>query len=176
VSYPDFTGKADLWAFFVAHAHSFLKDGGRLGFVLSWNLLATTYGDAVLSFLGRHFYVDAIIDSKVERWFAAKQNTLLLLARRAPRPPSYLSPLPNPNIDPEHRVRFVRLKQPLERLLDHEQPRGKRAEELVDELLAATSDTGEDLRWDVRLVPQITLIARTSQTDTDDEEPDSDAE
>ena len=166
VSYPDFTGKADLWAFFVAHAHSFLKDGGRLGFVLSWNLLATSYGDAVLSFLGRNFYVDAIIDSKVERWFAAKQNTLLLLARRAPAPPSYRSSLPNPNIDPDHRIRFVRLKQPLERLLDHEQPRGKRAEDLVEELLATPADTGDDLRWDVRLVPQAALIVRTNEIDT----------
>jgi len=81
IAFPDFTGKADLWAFFVAQAHAYLKQDGRLAFVLSWSLLCSVYGDAVLSFLARYFLVDAIIDSRVERFFAAKQQTVLLLAR-----------------------------------------------------------------------------------------------
>jgi len=40
--FPNFTGKADLWAFFIAHGHVFLKQGARLAFVLSTALLNTT--------------------------------------------------------------------------------------------------------------------------------------
>ena len=172
VAYPDFTGKADLWAFFIAHAHSFLRDGGRLGFVLSWSLMSTVYGDAVLSFLGKYFLVDAIIDSRVERWFAAKQNTLLLLVRKAEAPLNVLSPAQNPNIPDDHVVRFVRLKQPLEKLLDHNQPRGKRAEDVLEEILAVEEDCGDDVRWDVRVVPQRELIQRTSDLTYDEDEDD----
>ena len=168
LAYPNFTGKADLWAFFVAHAHSYLTVGGRLGFVLSWSLLSTVYGDAVLSFLGRYFLVDAIIDSRVERWFAAAQNTVLLLARRAEPPPSPLSASPNPNIPADHMVRFVRFKQPAAKLLDHEQPRGKQAEDLIEEILQVSEDEGEDIRWDVRVVPQSELVRRTSDFDVED--------
>ena len=156
--YPNFTGKADIWAFFVAGAHMYLRPGGRLGFVLSWNLLASDYGDAVLAFLGRYFAVDAIIDSRVERWFAAAQNTLILLARKLDDPWPKLSHLPNPNLPADHVVRFIRLKQPLATLEDQQQPRGKRAEDLVDELLEINTDIGEDLRWDVRVVPQLRLV------------------
>jgi hypothetical protein len=156
--YPNFTGKADVWAFFVAGAHMYLRAGGRLGFVLSWNLLASEYGDAVLAFLGRYFAVDAIIDSRVERWFAAKQNTLILLARKLDDPTPRLSSSPNPSLSVDHLVRFVRLKQPLETLLDSEQDRGKKAEDLVDELLSIRQDVGEDLRWDVRVFPQVQLV------------------
>ncbi len=159
ISYPDFTGKADIWAFFVAGAHMYLKDGGRLGFVLSWSLLSSEYGDAVISFLGRYFVVDAIIDSKAERWFAAKQNTVLLLARRAELPNTTSDPK-NPSIPDDHLVKFVRIKQPLEQILDMEQPRGKQAEDLIDEILSLAEDVGDDVRWDVRVFKQKHLTAR----------------
>lgn len=158
--YPDFTGKADLWAFFIAGAHMYLAPGGRLGFVLSWNLLASDYGDAVLTFLGRYFLVDCIIDSRVERWFAAKQHTLILLARKIDDPPVALATGPNPHVPNDHLVRFVRLKQPIESLLDDQQPRGKKAEDMIDDVLAASADVGDDLRWDIRVFPQHDLTGR----------------
>ncbi|MFJ5871807.1 class I SAM-dependent DNA methyltransferase [Dietzia maris] len=161
LAYPDFTGKADLWAFFVAHSYVFLKDGGRLAFVLPWNLLSSSYGDAVIDFLGRYFLVDLILDSKVERWFAAKQNTLLLFARRAKAPDNLFSSELNPNIPVDHKIRFVRLKQPVARLLDLDSPRGKRAEDLLDAILDVGSDQGEDLRWDIRIIEQAELVMRT---------------
>ena len=170
-TYPDFTGKADLWAFFVAGSQMYLRPGGRLGFVLSWSLLASDYGDAVLAFLGRYFAIDAIIDSRIERWFAAKQNTVILLAQKLDDPEDKRSTRPNPNLTEGNLVRFVRLKQPLESLLDENQPRGKRAEDLVDEILAANSDVGDDLRWDIRVFRQLDLVAvATTATVTEDEE------
>jgi hypothetical protein len=176
VAFPDFTGKADLWAFFVAHAHAFLADGGRLGLVLSWSLLCTDYGDAVVRFLTRHFHVDAIIDSRVERFFAAKQNTVILLAEKVAAPPNPAS-MSNPNVDPTHPVRFIRLKQPLDRLVDLGVTRGKRAEDLVDELLSITADVEDDIRWDVRVLPQGSLSVwhdrgyGGGETDASDDEP-----
>ncbi|SKR09071.1 DNA methylase (Methyltransferase) [Mycobacteroides abscessus subsp. massiliense] len=163
---PDFTGKADVWAFFVAGAQSYLKPGGRLGFVLSWSLLSSDYGDAVLSFLGRYFLVDAIIDSRVERWFAAAQNTVILLARRAedPTPESRYSGASN--IPADHLVKFVRLKQPISTLLDDRQPRGKRGEDLIDELASVTADVGDDLRWDIRVFPQVDLTRRVTKAES----------
>jgi hypothetical protein len=170
--YPNFTGKADIWAFFVAGAHLYLRPGGRLGFVLSWNLLASDYGDAVLAFLARYFVVDAIIDSRVERMFAAKQNTLILLARKAEDPVHPGTNEVNLNVPREHLVHFVRLKQPIATLLDTDQPRGKQAEDLVDGLLATSNDVGDDVRWDVRTFRQDGLAFMSARHAVEDEEAD----
>jgi hypothetical protein len=150
VRFPDFTGKADLWAFFIAHGHAFLAHGGRLGLVLSAALLNTTYGDAVLAFLARYYHVDAIIDSRVERFFVAKQNTVLLLGRKA-----------GPEEDTGgNLVRLVRLKRPLARLLHASAPRGKRAEDLVDSMLDVTADVEDHRDWDVHVVVQRDIAVR----------------
>lgn len=176
IAFPDFTGKADLWAFFVAQAHAYLKTGGRLGFVLSWTLLSSNYGDAVLSFLARHFTVDAIIDSRVERFFAAKQHVVLLLGSRAPDPPRSAEGASSGHIDRCHPVRFVRLKRPLASLLNMAAPRGKRGEDLIDEVLATTADVSDDVRWDIHMVPQGYLWQRVAESDVFGEEPDDSPE
>ena len=160
IAFPDFTGKADLWAFFVAQSHAYLKEGGRLAFVLSWALLCSNYGDAVLSFLSRYFLVDAIVDSRVERFFAAKQHVVLLLARRAQNPDPQSSATANPHVDSSHLVRFVRLKRPLASLLRSELRRGKQAEDMVDELMTIATDIDDDPRWDVHVVAQDALGRR----------------
>ena len=171
VAFPDFTGKADLWAFFVAHSHAWLKPGGRMAFVLSWSLLCTDYGEAVCRFLARYYRIDALIDSRVERFFAAATNTVVLLATKADPPDDVRSPLPNASIDPEHQVRFVRLKQPLDQLIDATVPRGKRAEDLMADILAVNSDVDE-LRWAIQVIPQAALweIAPASETWTEEDE------
>ena len=164
-AYPNFTGKADIWAFFVAGAHMYLKPGGRLGFVVSWNLLASDYGDAVITFLARYFKIHALIDSRVERWFAAKQNTVVILAEKVDEPALKLSHMPNPDVPSDHEVRFVRLKRPIEELIQTDLPRGKRAEDFVDSILAAGQDTGDDLRWDIRIFKQKALLETETSTD-----------
>ena len=170
IAFPDFTGKADLWAFFVAQSHAYLREGGRLAFVLSWSLLCSNYGDAVLSFLSRYFMVDAIIDSRVERFFAAKQHVVLLFARRARDPGRQSSATSNPHIDSAHPVRFVRLKRPLMSMLRTELRRGKQGEDLMDELMAITTDVDDDPRWDVHVVAQGDLWRReTSHDDSEDD-------
>ncbi|MCG7205152.1 Eco57I restriction-modification methylase domain-containing protein [Streptomyces arenae] len=164
-AYPNFTGKADIWAFFVAGAHMYLRPGGRLGFIVSWNLLASDYGDAVITFLARYFKIHALIDSRVERWFAAKQNTVIILAEKVADPAAKLSHQSNPNVPADHQVRFVRLKRPIEELVSSEAPRGKRAEDLIDEILATDHDAGDDLRWDIRIFAQKALLEMETSTD-----------
>lgn len=66
-------------------------------------------------------------------------------------------------------MRFVRLKQPLDRLLDGTQKRGKRAEDMIGDILNVDADVAEDLRWDIRLVPQRDLTARQERADEDDD-------
>ncbi|MBP8536393.1 class I SAM-dependent DNA methyltransferase [Streptomyces sp. MK37H] len=164
-AYPNFTGKADIWAFFVAGAHMYLRPGGRLGFVVSWNLLASEYGDAVITFLARYFKIHALIDSRVERWFAAKQNTVIILAEKVADPAAKLSHQTNPSVPNDHQVRFVRLKRPVDELVSSELPRGKRAEDLVDEILSTEQDAGGDLRWDIRIFEQKALLETESSRD-----------
>ena len=175
IEYPDFTGKADLFAFFIAHATPFLRDGGRLALVLSWSALASVYGDALLAFLARYYFVEAIVESRVERFFAAKQNTFLLMARRAPNP-AFGAPT-NEHIPPDFKVRLVRLKRPLERLVDLEASRGQRAEDLLDALRSVEADE-EGVLWDISLVPQRTLAARragVAELEADDADGQQDA-
>lgn len=60
-------------------------------------------------------------------------------------------------------------------LLDEGAPRGKKAEDLVDDLLAADSDVGDDIRWDIRVYPQHQLVGVTPAFATY-EESESDAQ
>lgn len=71
---------------------------------------------------------------------------------------------PNPHIDPEHSIRFVRFKRPVSELIDPSLPRGQRAEDLVYELMRSTgNDSGaEDVRWDINLLKQSELAQRMS--------------
>ena len=74
--------KASLWAYFVAHSVSFLKKGGRMGFVLPSSLLYSLYGRQLLFGLEKVFRRCAVI-SIAEHCFrseGAKEKVTLLLA------------------------------------------------------------------------------------------------
>ncbi|MDE0082880.1 MAG: N-6 DNA methylase [Gammaproteobacteria bacterium] len=97
--------KSDLFAFFVYHAHRFLKVGGRLAFVTSSSWLTADYGYRLQRFLLEEFNLIAIIGSDAESFFTqVEQNTVLFVAEK--RKPD-TRPLPN------DLIRFVTLKEPL---------------------------------------------------------------
>jgi len=96
----------------------------------------------------------------VERFFVAKQNTVVLLARRA---------LDDEDTS-ENIVRLVRLKRPLARLLDRTAPRGKRAEDFVDALLAVDANIEDARDWDVHAVRQGALTVRAEGLEAEDED------
>ena len=137
VQLPKFSGKSDAYVWFLVHATQFMREGGRLGFVVSSAILFSDYGVPLIRFLGRHFRILAVVDSMVERWFPdADTNTVLLLLERCS--------------DAEERetadIRFVRLRRPLAQLFPGPEQEGRRQalEDLVDSIL--TGPTGEEDR------------------------------
>lgn len=143
---PAFSGKSDAYVWFIAHATSFLKPGGRLSFVVSSAILFTDYGVPLIRFIGRNFKISAVIDSMIERWFVeGDTNTVLLLLEREP----------DSTLRAENEIRFLRLRQPLARLLPPPDDSARRdeLETLVTDLLAASPDQ-TDPRFQVNLMRQ----------------------
>lgn len=143
---PRFSGKSDAYVWFIVHATQFLREGGRLAFVVSSALLFSDYGIPLIRFLGRHYKIHAVVDSMVERWFPdADTNTVLLfMERRSDRAPR------EANI-----IRFIRLRRPLAQLLPSPEDNNRRevVETFVETLLAAEAG-GEDPRMTVNHVEQ----------------------
>jgi hypothetical protein len=146
ITLPKFSGKSDAYLWFIAHATQFLKNGGRLSFVVSSGILFSDYGIPLVRFIGHHYRIRAVIDSMVERWFAdADTNTVLLMLEREENKLTRLA----------NEIRFVRLRRPLAQLFpDPSSPdRRGRIEELLDIILAARA-TEDDPRMQVNVIPQ----------------------
>lgn len=101
-------GRSNLYAHFLVQATAFVREGGRLAFVVPNAWLDTAYGLALKQFLLDHFRLQAIVESSVERWFdAARINTCLLLLEKCG----------NPQRRRNNLVHLARLQQPLHALL-----------------------------------------------------------
>jgi hypothetical protein len=142
--------RAGLYAYFFLHSLGFLREGGRLAFVVPNGWLDVAYGDGLKQFLLDHYRIVAVVESAVERWFpAAGVNTCVVVLERA-----------GAGQRAANRVRFVRLRRPLAELLAHDPADSRRAaavESLITRLLPAAdrdSDTAA-----VRVRPQAALAA-----------------
>ena len=146
ITLPKLSGKSDEYAWFLIHATRFLKEGGRLGFIVSSGVLFADYGIPLIRFLARHHRVRAVIDSMVERWFTdADTNTVILLLERES----------DADLRSDTDIRFIRLRRPLSQLLPAPLTAERRGalEDLVDDLLdSAGGDT--DPRYTSVLVKQ----------------------
>ncbi|MDT8306069.1 MAG: N-6 DNA methylase [Anaerolineae bacterium] len=144
--------RAGLHTYFLLHGLSFLREGGRFGFVLPNNWLDVAYGEGLKQFLLDHFRIVALVESNAERWFSqARVNTCLLVLERCSDPAGRAA----------NRVRFVQLRRPLERLLPpshDDSARYDALERLVVRVLAPQDLNSGPLR--VRVVPQRELHAR----------------
>lgn len=144
--------RAGLHIYFLLHGLSFLREGGRFGFVLPNNWLDVAYGAGLKQFLLDHFRIVALIESNTERWFSqASVNTCLLVLERCSDPAGRAA----------NRVRFVQLRRRLERLLPEpadDPGRYDRLESLVLRVLAPQDVETASLR--ARVVPQRELHAR----------------
>jgi hypothetical protein len=146
IAMPKFSGKSDAYLWFIVHATQFLKNGGRLSFVVSSAILFADYGIPLVRFIGHHYRIRAVVDSMVERWFAeADTNAVLLLLER--------------EYDDEARiknnVRFIRLRRPLAQLFPDPSSGERRGciEELLTSMLGSES-TDDDPRMQVNIVSQ----------------------
>jgi len=111
--------RASLYVYFFMHAAALLKNGendkagGRLGFITADSWLDVDYGKALQEMFLKHFNLTAIIDSQVERWFAAADiNTCITLAEKRKN-----------NDNGENLVKFVNLKARLEELWEKYTPK-----------------------------------------------------
>ena len=132
-------GRAGLHAYFFLHSLTFLREGGRLGFIVPNGWLDVAYGTALKQFLLDHFRVLAVVESAVERWFAAAGvNTCVVILERAEDPAARAA----------NRVRFVRLLRPLRDLLAYPADDARRVgavEQLVGRLLPGADRHSHDV-------------------------------
>jgi len=144
-------GRAGLHAYFFLHSAAFLREGGRLGFVAPNGWLDVAYGGPLKQFLLDHFRILAVIESAVERWFAAASvNTCVIILERADDAAARAA----------NRVRLARLRQPLRDLLGYgaDDPRRQSAvDQLIGRLLPPADRDGAGVSARVR--PQGTLAA-----------------
>jgi len=87
----------DVYGYFLIHATTFLKDGGRLAFIISDSWLNMDFGMALKQFLLSHYQIKAIVGFG-ERVFAnALVRSVLILAEKS-------------SSNQENYVKFIRLK------------------------------------------------------------------
>ena len=143
---PKFSGKSDAYLWFIVHATRFLKQSGRLAFVVSAGMIFSDYGIPLIRFLGHHYRIRAIVDSIVERWFPeADTNTVLLLLERETEA----------KLREENEMRFVRLRRPFAQIIPSPGDSGRRGviETFLDEMIEGAVDP-TDPRMQINLVTQ----------------------
>jgi type I restriction-modification system DNA methylase subunit len=74
--------RCDVYVYFVTHATQFLRDGGRLGYVIPTKWMMTRYGERFQEFLYDHYDVHAIVSFSDRAFGDALVDTCLLLAER----------------------------------------------------------------------------------------------
>jgi len=135
--------KSDAYIYFVTHATQFLRDGGRLGYIVPTKWLMTDYGRSFQQFLFDHYRLEAVVGFSTRAFEAALVDTALLLLERCD----------DPDAREETTTKFVRLKQSME------------VEHIVDVVTAdVTVPDGDDMLVETR--PNYRTVALT-QRDVD---------
>lgn len=75
------SSKSDAYIYFISHALQFLREGGRLGFIVPTKWLITKYGESFQEFLYDQAKVHAIVGFS-DRAFTALVDTVLLFVER----------------------------------------------------------------------------------------------
>ena len=102
--------KSDAYVYFLTHATQFLREGGRLGFIVPTKWLMTDYGQSLQRFLFDHYALETVVGFGARAFEDALVDTALVLARRCADEHER-----NTNV-----TKFVRLKKPIraERIVD----------------------------------------------------------
>ncbi|WP_287236126.1 N-6 DNA methylase [Mesorhizobium sp.] len=133
---PKFSGKSDAYLWFIVHATRFLRQGGRLAFVVSAGMIFSDYGIPLIRFLGRHYRICAIVDSIVERWFPeADTNTVLLFLERET----------DSALREANQMRFVRMRRPLAQIIPSPSDANRRGviEAFLDDMIDGERDPAD---------------------------------
>jgi hypothetical protein len=146
-------GRSGLHAYFFLHSIRFLREGGRLGFVVPNGWLDVAYGQKLKQFLLDHFRIMVLLESGVERWFHdAKVNTCLVVLEKCSGPLRRDANL----------VRLIRLRRRLRDLIPiplDDRLRPSHLDRLVTRLLPSSNRQSDD--YGLRVLPQRELDATT---------------
>ena len=104
------SGRADVAAYLPFSLHPLLKQGGRLGVIITNAWLGTDWGDDFFNLLNRHFKLKCVITSGAGRWFQSTDIVANILIMEKGKGTSQ-----SPNS-----TDFVVLKRPLNEFLDEE--------------------------------------------------------
>lgn len=75
--------QSDLYVYYLMHTAAFLKEGGRLGYVISASWLDISFGSGLQKFLLDNFKIIAVIDQQKKRSFeTASINTVILIIEK----------------------------------------------------------------------------------------------
>lgn len=141
--------RSGLHGYFLLHSISFLREGGRLAFIVPNEWLDVAYGASLRQILLEECKLLAVVESGVERWVSAfKGNTCLLILEKCS----------GPNRRAANLVRLIRLKRPLAQLLNLPQDdyrRPEQVERLITRMLASRDVESGD--FSIRVHPQASL-------------------
>ena len=100
--------QSDLYVYYLMHTAAFLKEGGRLGYVISHSWLDTMFGKDLQKFLLDNFKIIAILSNQVKRSFeTASINSVILIIEKCSETKKR----------EKNMVRFVRVQKPFEEII-----------------------------------------------------------
>ncbi len=100
--------QSDLYVHYLMHTASLLKEGKRLGYVVSSSWLDVGFGRDLQLFLLQHFKIIAIIEHQNTRSFStASINTIILIIEKCS----------NENERDENKIKFVRINESYQKII-----------------------------------------------------------
>ena len=138
--------QSDLYVYYLMHTSAFLREGGRLGYVISSSWLDGGFGTGLQLFLLKHFKIIAIIDHQQTRSFeTALVNTVILILEKCS----------DPEMRCQNEIRFVKVTTAYEKLLGNynDKDRILKVEKWTDEIENVTKDF-ENSDYSITIVNQ----------------------
>jgi len=129
--------QSDLYVYYLMHTAAFLREGGRLGYVISSSWLDVSFGAGLQKFLLNNFKIVAIIDHQTKRSFeTALVNTVILILEKCS----------DVNERYKNNIRFVKVNTDYEKLLGNynDKDRVKRVEKWADNIENHKKDISTD--------------------------------
>ena len=108
--------QSDLYVYYLMHTAAFLKEGGRLGYVISASWLDISFGAGLQKFLLDKFKIITVIDHQKKRSFeTASINTVILIIEKCS----------DRKAREKNNIKFVRLFTDYEKLIGNSSSKGR---------------------------------------------------
>lgn len=97
-------GRSDLYCYFLTHITNFLREGGRLAWIVPTKWMVADYGPSLQQFVFDHYKIEAVVGFRKRVFESALVDTVLLMMERCD--------------DPEERkdaeTNFIRINSPID--------------------------------------------------------------